>query len=285
MGNTVHRGARLVSLFNWFKSNHEPEPEKIPELNVTNLQPWAAGNRLYNAPYEYSYFDGDKFFNGFGHTQIQLVDYWSLRQRSAQLFQENLYARGIIRRLINNEINTGLCLESIPEESVLGLEEDSLGDWSEIIETRFSLWARSHRVCDYKQLDSFYSIQKAARIEALVTGDCLVVLRQTQLTQLPTIQLISGNKVQTPLGQSGDNLPSGNKIRYGVEIDEAGRQLAYYVIDDRGQESRYTGLWREFRPAGSMATVWNGKPLRRRKRPTLVSVGFTIAKRDRPIPG
>ena len=228
-----------MNLFGWFrKSRADPEPERPPSLDVQNLKPWAGSDRLYNAPYEYSYFDGDKFFGGFGHTQIQLVDYWSLRQRSAQLFQENLYARGIIRRLINNEINTGLCLESIPEESILGLEDDELGDWSENVETRFSLWARSHKICDYLQLNSFYSIQKAARIEALVTGDCLVVLRQTVRTRLPSIQLISGNKIQTPLGNSGDNLPSGHKIRYGVEIDAIGRQVAYHVIDDVGSQRR-----------------------------------------------
>ena len=211
---------------------------KDKTVSVDDLPAWAGGNRLYNAPYEYSYLDGDKFFDGFGYTQIQLVDYWSLRQRSTQLFNENLYARGIIRRLINNEINTGLTLESTPEESILGMEEDSLGDWSEDIETRFSLWARSHRVCDYMQQNTFYSIQKEARIEALISGDCLVVLRQTNKTRLPSIQLISGNKVQTPLGDSGKPLDNGNRIRWGVELDDAGRHVAYHVVDDKGKSSR-----------------------------------------------
>ena len=207
-------------------------------LSIEELNPWAGGNRLYNAPYEYSYHDGDKFFNGFGYTQIQLTDYWTLRQRSAQLFNENLYARGIIRRLLTNEINTGLCLEATPDEEILGREEDSLGDWAEEVETRFILWARSIRICDFEQQCTFYGIQKKARMEALVTGDCLIVLRQTPRTRLPTIQLISGNKVQTPLGTSGDELANGNRIRYGVEIDSNNRHVAYHSIDDKGVSTR-----------------------------------------------
>jgi hypothetical protein len=53
---------------------------------------------------------GDKFAGGFGATKVFTPDYWTLRQRSEQLFHENLYARGLIRRLVTNEINTGLTL-------------------------------------------------------------------------------------------------------------------------------------------------------------------------------
>ncbi len=207
------------------------------KIDVDQL-PSAAGNRLSNAPYEYSYLDGDKCLGGFGNTQLKIIDYWTLRQRSTQLFQENLYARGIIRRLINNEINTGLTLESVPDESILGLDDDALGDWSEDIENRFSLWARSPKVCDYEQKDTFYSLQKNARLEALVTGDCLVVMRIDQRTRLPSIQLISGNSVATPFGISGQRMPNGNRIQDGVEMDDKNRHLAYHIVDDLGKDKR-----------------------------------------------
>ena len=53
-------------------------------------------------------------------TQIQNIDYWTLRARSSQLFNENLYARGLLRRLITNEINTGLTPECCPDEEIIG---------------------------------------------------------------------------------------------------------------------------------------------------------------------
>jgi hypothetical protein len=54
------------------------------------------------APFRYSFDDGSKFAGGFGVTELLLADYWTLRQRSSQLFEQNLYARGLIRRLVTN---------------------------------------------------------------------------------------------------------------------------------------------------------------------------------------
>ena len=209
--------------------------DEVPVLNVENLEPWANNDRLYNAPYEYSYFDGDKFFNGFGHTQLQITDYWTLRHRSAQLFNDNLYARGIVRRLVTNIINTGLTLESIPDESLLGREDDSLGNWAEDIENRFSVWSKSCRVVDYLGKDTFGALQRNCLEEALVTGDCLIIVRVNRVTKTPTVQLVSGNKVHTPLGAGGDQLPNGFRIRHGVETDKDGRVVAYHVVDDAGE--------------------------------------------------
>ena len=92
-----------------------------------------------------------------------------MRQRSAQLFTENLYARGLIRRLVTNEINTGLTPEALPDEKIIGVPEDSLGDWTEDVENRFHLWGRSPRQCDWKHASTFGELQRKARTEALVS--------------------------------------------------------------------------------------------------------------------
>lgn len=178
---------------------------------------------------------GEKFFGGFGSIKYYIPDYWSLRNASAQLFRENLYARGLIRRLITNEINTGLCLESIPDESTLGLPEDSLSEWAEDIERRFELWSENELVCDYKQASRFSKLQKTARREALIEGDILVVLRQDAATGMPAVQLISGSKVQTPLGNSR---AKGKQIVHGVEKDKSGRHVAYWIKNDDGEYNR-----------------------------------------------
>lgn len=187
--------------------------------------------------YRYAYDDGSKFPGGYGPTNIVLADHWTLRARSAELFETNLYARAIIRRLITNEIHTGLHLEATPEEAILGKPEDSLADWSENVENRFGLWAKDPYLCDFNERLTFGALQQLARQEALVTGDVLVVLRQDQRTRLPRIQLVNGAKVQTPFDSGG-----AAKIIHGVEMDAQGRHAAYWVRQDDGTSKRLPAI-------------------------------------------
>lgn len=205
---------------------------------VDNMKPYAYAGQTSADPWEASIFDGGKFFGGFGTTQIQHVDYWTLRQRSAQLFTENLYARGLVRRLVTNEINTGLTPEAFPDEKIIGVEEESLAEWTEDVENRFHLWGRSPRQCDWKHASTFGELQRKARTEALVSGDVLVVLRQSQRTRLPMVQLVSGDKVQTPLFSDSQQLTTGHKIQHGVELDTVGRVVAHWIRQEDGTSKR-----------------------------------------------
>ena len=204
---------------------------------IDDLDPFAYAGQVSPASWENSIFDGGKFWGGFGTTQLFDVDYWTLRQRSAQLFTENLYARGLIRRLVTNEINTGLTPESAPDEDIIGVPEDSLNDWTESVENRFGIWGKIPELCDWKHTSTFGAIQRAARAEALISGDVLVVLRQSQRTGLPMVQLVSGNKVQTPLGGE-TGLRKGHVIRHGVELDTVGRVAAHWIKQDDGTFKR-----------------------------------------------
>jgi lambda family phage portal protein len=204
-------------------------------LAVNELQAYA-GQQSFS-PWEHSIHDGGKFLGGFGVTQLQHIDYWTLRQRSAQLFNDNLYARGLIRRLVTNEINTGLTPEVAPDEAIIGVAEDSLSDWSELVENRFAIWAKQPALCDWKGVNTFGGIERLARMEALVSGDVLAVIRQSRRTGLPMIQLIGGDKVQTPLG-GRLNLRNGHSIRHGVELDRQGRVVAHHVRQKDGGSRR-----------------------------------------------
>lgn len=186
------------------------------------------------APAMYQWQTGDKFPGGFGDTKLYIEDYWTLRQRSGQLFKDNLYARGLIRRLITSEINTGLALEATPEERILGYDEDELADWCENVETRWELYNRVPTLCDYYGRLNGGALQRAARMEALISGDVLCVMRIDRRTNLPAMQLISGSLVQSPLSTTAARLD----IRHGVELDRRGRHVAFWVVQEDGSYER-----------------------------------------------
>jgi lambda family phage portal protein len=202
-------------------------PPKLRVVKASQLEPW-----------RYGYHDGTKFPGGYGPTAVLIKDYWTLRARSAELFETNLYARGIIRRLVTNEVHTGLHLEATPEEGILGKPEDSLADWSESTENRFTLWGKDPYLCDHRERMTFGALQQLARQEALVVGDVLVVLQQDPRTRLPRVRLINGAKVQSPLVEPRD----GNRIVHGVELDTHERHVAYWITQEDGTSKRLPAI-------------------------------------------
>lgn len=180
-------------------------------------------------------FDGNPFPGAFGPTRYyQYVDYWTLRQRSMQLFKENPYCKGLIRRLLRNEINTGLNLESSPMADVLEITEEEAQAWGDKVELDFKLYGDNPDVVDHRKQFTLGDIANEVRKTSLIAGDILVVWRINKKTRLPSIELIDGQHVQTPLNGKPKN---GHRIIHGVEIDANGRHVAYWVnVDKAGQE-------------------------------------------------
>jgi lambda family phage portal protein len=201
------------------------------KLSVADLP--SASATIFSNAYQ-QVWDGEKYATGMGGVRVLWKDYWTLRQRSVELFERNLYARGMVRRLVTNEINTGLDLEVAPEEGIIGREEGSLDEWSEDIENRWRIWARSPGRCDALQQRGFGRLQASARMEALISGDVLVVLTVDRATGLPRVRLIDGQAVQTPSSQPRP----GHRIIDGVELDKMNRQVAYWILQEDGEWKR-----------------------------------------------
>lgn len=175
-----------------------------------------------------SNFTGEKYAGGLNAVNDLFgLDYYALRARSNELFHKNAYARGIIRRIVTNVISTSLYLESVPNESIIGVPEDSLLDWAEDVETKFHLYNSTPVICDIKGRRNSGELQRQILTEALIAGDCLVVLRQSKKYKLPQVQIISGERIKTPFQKMNNS-----KIIDGVEIDENGKHIAYYIEDN-----------------------------------------------------
>ena len=209
--------------------------EQLPGPGPAAEPRWRPNTASLGSSPRYSWDDGSKYPGGFGPTRVMIPDYWTLRARSAQLFETNLYARGIVRRLVTNVINVGLHLEATPDDTLLGLDPDTLSGWSEIVENRWRVWATTPKVCDYRERDSFGALQAATFAEALISGDVLAVLQHDRRTQLPRLRLIRGAAVQTPMHAKARK---GHEIKHGVELDRAGRHVAYWVTQEDGTSKR-----------------------------------------------
>ncbi len=185
-----------------------------------------------------SVWSGERFPGGFGVTHLNTLDYWTLRQRSAHVFTENLYARGIVRRFVTNIINIGLSLEAEPNAALLdALSEDTADDWSENVENRFEVYGDSSRICDYAQKQTLSELQTTVLTEALVEGDILVVLKTHPRVHSPQVQLIRGGRVGNPFDRR--KLSKKNKTVHGVEIDKKGREVGFWVNDKRANTSTF----------------------------------------------
>lgn len=182
-----------------------------------------------------SMFDGEQFFSGITGIvdDVSSLDYWTLRKRSSALFRTNSYAQGIVRRLVTNIIHKGIFPQFEPEESIIGLQEDSLVDWADQIEIKFRLYGDTKEIIDSKRHRTFGMLQAQAYQEALIDGDCLVICRQHK-SGLPNYQLVSGNRVQTPTEKWADK-----NVVDGIKLDKNGAHVGYYVYlgtDDQPDE-------------------------------------------------
>ena len=219
----------------WLKEKLAAIMPPAPEVPIIDVDALSTFNPFGNSFSDPSVFDGNKFAGGLGLPTLTWTDRWALRLHSAKLFEENLYARGLIRRLVTNEITTGLSLEATPIDSLTGMSEDAKNEWTENVENRFGIWGKDKTVCDFRKQNTFGALQRIARAEALVDGDILIVLRQSRQTRVPAVQLISGQKVRSPLGAQPRR---GNKITEGVELDKNGVHVAYWVEQEDGTSRR-----------------------------------------------
>lgn len=136
-------------------------------------------------------------------------------------------------------IGSGLRVFPRPNGKILGLSPAETRQWSKQVAQEFELWASSTE-CDILHRNTFYDMQWIAYLGYLIDGDIFAAMRRKPTTNnMPytlRIQLIEGNRVGNPsmLGV-GDayvesiNPTNNNRVVNGVEIDDDGAVVAYWV--------------------------------------------------------
>jgi capsid protein len=208
----------------WPASASPPPPPPEPEP-AAESSPQVEASTQYASP-PTGTFDGSIFWRGVSGfvDEIGNLDYWTLRQRSAALFYSNMYARGMLRRYVTNVIHTGLRPEWRLNHEILGITKEQAKAYAKLYEQRYDLYCNSPEIVDAKGTRSEGDLQAQIYLEALINGDCLVINRQDPFTGLPQIQIVNGDRVQTPPEHALDP-----NVIDGVRIDNRGRHVGYYV--------------------------------------------------------
>lgn len=207
-----------------FKTRKDKQIEKLVITNKYQAQMLDAVKSTWN---------GSKYPGSFGLTKdIAVIDYWTLRKRSFQLFTENAYAKGIIRRILRNEIHVGLTASANPIGSILWPELDEMKQaemavkYGDLLSQQFELYANNYELFDFKKQLTFGEWQEMVRREALLCGDGVIISRVNRFTGLPTWDWVNGNNIRTP---GNVKTAAGHRVVNGVELDEYGRHVAYYI--------------------------------------------------------
>lgn len=194
--------------------------------------------RAYSRIFSVS-FDGEKSLGGIGDIKKYFVDYEALRLRSWQLYLESEICQTVFKRFATWIIGAGLKLQAEPQKDVLKSERIDIDEESfdDSVETRFRIFANSVNA-DYAEQESLHGKAKEAFINAIVGGDVLVILRYVD--NFVKVEIKDGCHVKTPMEFVGlgneAKLKNGNRIRHGVEIDDRGRHVAYYLCNNSGYE-------------------------------------------------
>jgi lambda family phage portal protein len=179
----------------------------------------------------------------------------TLRQRSRDLCMSTPIGAAAIVKNRNNVVGSGLTLKSRLDYKTLGISEDEAKAWERKTEFEFNLWASSK--IDNTGLNNFYDIQALMLVGWLTNGDSLALIKYVDQSE-PTnpyrlrLHCIEADRLSTPDSSGVFNgrlfaegygfediyngcayrrLQNGGAIYNGVETDQTGKAVAYWICN------------------------------------------------------
>ncbi|MDT8901844.1 phage portal protein [Anaeroselena agilis] len=167
-----------------------------------------------------------------------------LRARSRSAVMNQPLAASAIATSRTHVIGAGLQVRPKIDWPVLGISQEKAKVWQRRTRRRFEVWARS-KFCDLHRKNNFYDLQDIAYTGYLTNGDGWAALKyRPPLPGMPyslRIQLFEADRVCNPdsptmgaltlLSVRAVNTNNGNRIINGVEIDDDGAVVAYWICN------------------------------------------------------
>lgn len=179
-------------------------------------------------------WDGEKTLGELGTVIRDIPDYEKLRLRSYHAYATIDTVKIISSKFFNWTIGSGLKLQAEPNRTVLQSEgvnnaDKAYSDFQKVVEARFMVYANS-KECDYLKEKSLHERALDFYQATFLGGDTLVIVRLED--NGPNVQFVSGEHICDPGFEQDFHAKAkanGNYIEHGIEINERGAHVAYYV--------------------------------------------------------
>jgi capsid protein len=219
-----------IGKFEFKFSFGKPEPKEEPKIQSQQFGEIGSGG--YGGDYwpiMTKSFDGEKTPGELGLVVRDLPHYLSLRLRGYHAYTTTDIVKTLASRRFQWVIGTGLKLECEPNTTILkdnGIEVAK--DFRRMIEARWTVYTNSV-YCDYEERRNLHGLAMDFYMDKFRGGDCLVVCR-VENSKI-NAQFISGEHIKTPIfgNEILNKKPEKNTITHGIEYDERGKQVAFYV--------------------------------------------------------
>ena len=155
-----------------------------------------------------------------------LPDLETLRSRSRDLTRNNGVAAGAHQTLADNIVGVGLRLVANPDYRALGKDKDWAEEWSTAVESLWRGYADTPE-CDAARQLNFAGLTMQVFRGAMLNGEALSLplwLPDQRSRYATRHQLVEADRLSNP-----DMRPDSERLRGGIEMDQYGRPLAYFI--------------------------------------------------------
>ena len=157
----------------------------------------------------------------------------SLRAWSRSLVRDNAYAWGVVDTIVSSVVGCGITAQS-------QIETPEGSDIEDVNDVRDRIWNEWCEVCDVNGRLSFSEIQALAQREIVEAGEVLIHLVNTPSEKYRGIyrpvplalELIEADRLASDRDTYKIHSKDGNKVIRGVELDDLGKPLAYWIYPE-----------------------------------------------------
>jgi lambda family phage portal protein len=152
-----------------------------------------------------------------------LPDRPTMDARSRQMIRDDPHIKSIQRAFKRNVVGTGITATSIARDRAGNL----LADFNKRADTLFYDWARNKRLVDKERRRNFWQFQRWAMDEIVAVGEAIMLIgyehRPAHQCGL-VLQAIEAEQLDLYKYEH-----EGREVRGGVEVDEFGAAVAYWI--------------------------------------------------------